>query len=200
MPQTVGVALIFDTVLMIAAAIIFGWAVALRRLLDRGGYRWFGGAQLVVGAGAAVAGAAMLWLSLDGTRAFWLAALASGLLLGRVRRAGELITFLGLAAYLGVWCVAADNPDLVGIAWMSGALVAIGVAQRWLKKTRPNLGVLTEEKWAWLLVVSFYCFMVELDLGLVMAAYTYQSSTAALDDDKARLRLRSWGIKPPLRG
>jgi len=190
-----------ESVLQVVAATSFGWMVALTRLLERDGYRWFKGAPLAVGGAAAGFGGAMLFLSTEGVHHFWLAALASWVLLGRVRHKGELLMAAMLALYLGAWVVQLDNLDTRALLGVFGGLLGIGVAQRLIKRARPALpDSLIDERWAWYAVVAGYLFTVDLDIGFACAVWAFQSGRSSFDDESSRGKLRSWGIKPPLGG
>lgn len=184
-----------EAALQIFAAIAFGHLIALGDLLERRGYRWFRGAPLAIGVGAGGVGVAMLLISTPGVHHFWLAGLASWVLLGRVRHRGEIVMAVMLALYLGVWTVGLDNLDTRALAGMFGGLMGVGVLQRLVKRARPKLpDSVVEERWAWYAVVAGYLFLVEMDLGFACAVWAFQSGKADLTAGK----LRSWGVKPPL--
>lgn len=191
----------FESLFQIFAAFAFGYATTLGELLDRRGYRWFRGAPLAVGAAAGALGLAMLWISMDGVRIFWLAALASSLLLGRMFVPGKLVTSALLGAYLVWWSVTVDNFDVRTLVYFSVTLLLAGGAQeaaRRLERTPAWLALaLGKEQFAHYAIVVVYLLVFELDLGLAVAIWAFHNGREVLMDEGKRAGLRSWGVKPP---
>lgn len=185
----------------IAFAIAFGYAIGLGDLIERKGYRWFPGAGLAVGVAAGALGAAMIWLSLDGVRAFWLASLATWFLFGRMLAPGKLVTTLLLGAYLASWTLTTDHLDVpmltyfgVALPLITGARLLATRAKRAPAWLRP---IAEKESWASYLVVAAFLFFFELDLGLVGTVWAFYGGVAYFDDESHLGRLRTWGVKAP---
>lgn len=188
-----------EGLLQIAFAMTFGYAIGLGDLVERKGYRWFAGAGLAVGVAAGVLGCAMLWMSLDGVRAFWLASLATWLLFGRMFAPGKLLTALLFGGYLAAWTLRADHLDVPMLTYFGVALpvvTGLRLAASRVKSTPLWLRQLAErESWASYLVVAGFLFLFELDLGLVGTAWAFYGGLATLDDETHLGRLRTWGVK-----
>jgi hypothetical protein len=143
----------------------------------------------------------MLWISMDGVRIFWLAALASWLLLGRLFAPGKLVTSALLLLYLGWWSVTVDNFDVPTLLYFSVTLLVAGGAHEaarrverapaWLKL------VLEKERWAHYAIVVVYLLLFELDLGLAVVVWAFHNGREILMDEGKRAGLRSWGITAP---
>ncbi len=188
-----------EGLLQIVFAMAFGYAIGLGDLVERKGYRWFPGAGLAVGVAAGALGCAMLWTSLDGVRAFWLAALVTWFVFGRMLAPGKLVTTLLVGGYLATWTLGADHLDLPMITYFGLALPAVTglrlLASR-VKSTPLWLRQLAErESWASYLVVAGFLLLFELDLGLVGTAWAFYGGLATLDDETHLGRLRTWGLK-----
>lgn len=192
---------LFESLLTLFAAAGFGYAIALGDLVEREGYRWFRGAGLAIGAAAAALGLATMWLSMDAVRLFFLAALASWLLLGRLFAPGKLAMTVVVGAYLAHGCLTADNLDVRALIYFAVTLLLTGGAALIVNKRADPPAwakqLLQNERWAWIAIVGLYAALFELDLSLITAVWAFTSGRAALDDDAARSRLVSWGIKPP---
>ena len=192
---------LFESLLTLVAAAAFGYALALGDLVEREGYRWFRGAGLAIGVGAAALGLATMWLSMDAVRLFFLGALVSWLVLGRLFAPGKLAMTVVVGGYLAHGCLTADNLDVKALIYFVVALLLTGGAAMIVKKRddAPALAkhVLKNERWAWLAIVGLYFAFFELDLGLATAVWAFSSGRASFDDEAARTRLVSWGIKPP---
>lgn len=182
-------------------AVAFGYAIGLGDLIERKGYRWFPGAGLAIGVAAGALGAAMIWLSLDGVRAFWLASLATWVLFGRMFAPGKLVTTLLVGGYLASWTLTAENLDVPMLTYFGIALLLVTgarfVASR-SKRIPPWLRAIAEkESWASYLVVAAFLFFFELDLGLVGTVWAFYGGLATFDDESHLGRLRTWGVKAP---
>lgn len=188
-----------EALLQIVIAMAFGYVLGLGDLLERRGYRWFRSAGPVTGVAAGALGITMLWLSLDGVHAFWLAALVTWALFGRMFVPGKLLTAGLLGGYLAWWGVTADNLDPPAIAYFCIALpVLTGARALAFRSTKaPSwLKLVAErESWASYLVVAGYLLFFERDLALVCVVWGFYGGIAMLDDESHLAKLRGWGVK-----
>lgn len=195
---------IFEGAVQVFAAWLFGYAFALGDLLERHDYRWFRGAPLAIGGAAGMIGVGMLWLSLDGVRGFWLAALLTWIVLGRVFVPGKLLMTALVGSYLALWCVTADNLDPPALGYFVVTLLTLGALAAGVRRARGRVPgwlalVCEREHWAWYAVCAGYLYFFDFDLGLIAVIWAFQAGRQDLKPANAG-RLMGWGIKPPAFG
>ena len=188
-----------ESMVQVVLAMAFGYAFGLGDLLGGKGYRWFPGAGLFVGAAASLLGIGMLGLSLGGVHAFWLAAIGTWALFGRMLAPGKLLLAAALGGYFAWWGVTTDNLDAPALAYFCVAMPALtaawALAARSKQPTRWIAMLGARQSWPAYLVVLGYLALFELDLSLVGVVWAFFSGVATTEDEGHRAKLRSWGIK-----
>ncbi len=188
-----------ESMVQVVLAMAFGYTFGLSDLLSTKGYRWFPSADVFVGAAAGLIGVSMLWLSLGGVHAFWLATLLTWTLFGRMFAPGKLLMVATLGGYLAWWGVSTDNLDAPALAYffvaMPALTAAFAFAARSKKPTRWVSLVGARQSWPAYLVVLGYIALFELDFSLIGVVWAFFSGVATIDGEDHRAKLRTWGVR-----
>lgn len=192
-----------ESMAQVGLAMAFGYTFGLGDLLSGRlttvKHRWFPGADLALGVAAGALAIAMLWLSLGGVHAFWLVAIGTWALAGRLFTVGKLLMAGVLAGYFAWWGVTADNLDAPALAYFALAFpiltAAFAIAARAKTPTRWRALLGGKPSWPAFIVVFGYLAFFELDFSLLGVVWAFHSGTATVADEKHRAKLVSWGVR-----